>query len=61
MRTLKENLLWLHRFETVEELRVALLEFQRVYNSQWILHRHGYRTPDQVYADLTGPGLADAA
>lgn len=61
MRTLKENFLWLHHFETIEELRVALLEFQRVYNSQWILQRHGYRTPEQVYVDLTGPGLADAA
>jgi len=31
-RTLKENLLWGKTFATVEELRQALLEFQRTYN-----------------------------
>ena len=34
-RTLvKENLLWVRSFETIEELRLALLEFQRTYNSR---------------------------
>ena len=28
IRTLKENLLWVRRFETIEELRLALLEFK---------------------------------
>ena len=28
IRTLKENLLWVRSFETIEELRLALLEFQ---------------------------------
>ena len=32
IRTLKENLLWVRSFETIEELRLALLEFQRTYN-----------------------------
>ena len=31
LRTLKENLLWVRYFATVEELRLALLEFKRVY------------------------------
>ena len=51
IRTLKENLLWLRRFETIEELRRALLAFQRTYNQSWIIERHGYRTPAQVRAD----------
>ncbi len=60
IRTLKENLLWVRRFATVEELRQALLEFQRLYNRSWIVERHGYRTPAQVRADQLG-ALAAAA
>lgn len=48
IRTLKENLLWVRYFATIEELRLALLEFKRVYNEQWLLQRHNYQTPTQV-------------
>ncbi len=48
VRILKENLLWVRTFSTVEELRQALLEFQRTYNHYWILQCHGYKTPAQV-------------
>ncbi len=48
IRTLKENLLWIRRFDTIEDLRQALLEFQKTYNDTWIIQRHGYRTPAQV-------------
>ena len=43
IRTLKEHLLWIRWFETVEELRQDLLEFQRAYNEKWIIARsiHG--------------------
>ena len=51
IRTLKENLVWLRRFETIEELRRALPAFQRTYNQSWIIERHGYKTPAQVRAD----------
>jgi transposase InsO family protein len=54
IRTLKENLLWVRRFETVEELRLALIAFRRTYNHTWIIERHGYRTPAQVRADQLG-------
>ena len=54
IRTLKENLLWVRRFATIEELRQALIEFQRLYNRTWIVQRHGYRTPAQVRADQLG-------
>ena len=60
IRTLKENLLWVRRFATVEELRQALLEFRRCYNATWIVERHGYRTPAQVRADQLA-ALATAA
>jgi transposase InsO family protein len=48
IRTLKENLLWVRRFETIEELRLALLAFRQTYNRTWIIERHGHKTPAQV-------------
>src|SRR4051795_11140105 len=39
--------LWVRRFETVEELRLALIAFRRTYNHTWIIERHGYKTPAQ--------------
>lgn len=50
VRTLKEQMLWLHRFETVEELRMALQDFRVRYNRGWIVERHGYQTPTAVRA-----------
>src|SRR3954451_14406618 len=37
IRTLKENLLWVRHFATVEELRLALIAFKRTYNQTWII------------------------
>ena len=48
---LKENLLWVRTFDTIEELRAALVEFATRYNETWLVARHGYRTPAQVRAD----------
>ena len=53
-RTLKEQLLWIRTFHTVEELRLALHAFKDHYNHRWLIERHGHRTPAQVRADLTG-------
>src|SRR3954447_22137374 len=47
IRKLKENLLWVRTFETVEELRQALLTFRETYNTTWLIERHGFLTPDQ--------------
>jgi putative transposase len=49
-KPLKENLLWLRTFDTIEELRAALVEFATRYNETWLVARHGYRTPAQVRA-----------
>ena len=54
IRTLKENLLWVRSFETIEALRLALLEFKRTYNEQWMLEKYDYRSPAQVRRDLLG-------
>ena len=45
IRTLKENLLWVRTFATIEELRQALLAFRDSYNTTWLIERHGYLTP----------------
>ena len=55
IRTLKENLLWVRHFATVEELRLALLAFKRTYNQTWIIERHGSKTPAQIRDDQIGP------
>jgi transposase InsO family protein len=47
IRTLKENLLWVRSFETIEELRQALLDFRQTYNTTWLIERHGFLTPAQ--------------
>ena len=51
IRTLKENLLWVRTFHTVEELRLALLDFRRTYNEHWLIERHGHRSPAQFRRD----------
>jgi transposase InsO family protein len=47
IRTLKENLLWVRTFETIEELRQSLLAFRETYNTTWLIERHGFLTPAQ--------------
>jgi transposase InsO family protein len=51
IRTLKENLLWVQTFRTVEELRLALIDFRRTYNECWLIERHGHRSPAQFRRD----------
>jgi transposase InsO family protein len=48
IRTLKEQLLWVHSFATVEELRRALLAWAELYNQQWLIERHGFRSPAEA-------------
>jgi putative transposase len=51
-RTLKEQLLWVRRFRSLEELRCALRDFRQRYNESWILGRLNYRTPNQARRDF---------
>jgi putative transposase len=60
IRTLKENLLWVRTFETVEELRQALLAFQETYNTTWLVERHGFLSPAE-YRRRRLQSLAQAA
>jgi len=51
IRTLKENLLWVRIFDTVDELQAALQEFRLTYNERWLIERHGHRSPAQFRRD----------
>jgi putative transposase len=55
IRTLKENLLWVRTFDTVEELRQALLDFRETYNATWLIERHGFRPPSAIRQDQLSP------
>jgi len=58
IRTLKEQLLWVRTFRTVEELRQALAEFRERYNQRWIVQRLGYLTPAQARQQVLALGAA---
>jgi transposase InsO family protein len=47
IRTLKENLLWVRQFKTIEDPRQSLLMFRETYNTTWLIERHGYLSPNQ--------------
>lgn len=60
IRTLKENLLWVESFDTVEDLRHALLAFRDIYNTTWLIERHGYRPPAVLRASQLPPAALAA-
>lgn len=53
IRTPKENLLWVRWFDTIEDLRRALPEFQHTYNENWLIERHGHRPPAAIRREQT--------
>lgn len=57
-RTLKEQLLWVRHFETLEQLQQALLEFKETYNRRWLIGRLGYKPPRQARQDLLAEKIA---
>jgi putative transposase len=60
IRTLKENLLWVRTFDTVEQLRRALLEFRETYNAKWLIERHGFRPPSAIRSEQLSPAALAA-
>ena len=54
IRTLKENLLWVRSFATIEALRLALLAFKRTYNEQWMLENTTIEAPPRCDATSSG-------
>ncbi len=60
MRTLKEQLLWVETFDTIEELRLALIDFMHRYNHEWLVQKHGHITPAEARAKLSQPAALAA-
>jgi putative transposase len=51
IRTLKEQCLYLHRFQTLDEARTTIAGFMARYNHEWLIERHGHRSPAHVRAE----------
>jgi putative transposase len=49
IRTLKEQCLWAELHDTIDQLRLAVTGFVHSYNTQWLIGRHGHRTPKEAY------------
>jgi transposase InsO family protein len=61
VRTLKEQLLWVDTFDTVEALLAALQAFRAQYNASWLVQRHGHRSPAEVRAGFKPSTAAQEA
>ncbi|MGH9072135.1 MAG: IS3 family transposase [Acidimicrobiales bacterium] len=53
IKTLKEQLLWVQRFDTLDNLQQALHSFNQQYNQRWLVSKHGYVAPSHARALLT--------
>lgn len=49
IRTLKEQVIWTKRWDTIEALEAAVRAFVELYNREWLIERHGHRTPREAY------------
>ena len=47
-------------FDTVEELRQALLAFRETYNTSWLIERHGFQKPAAVRQNQLSPAALAA-
>ena len=51
-------MLWIERFDTLEQLRARIRRFASDYNQHWLLERHGHRTPAQARKRLRQAAMA---
>ena len=58
IQTLKAQVLWIERIDTLEQLRARIRQFAADYNEHSLLERHGYRTPRQAREALGQPAMA---
>jgi len=47
-KTLKLECLWIENFRDVEQARDVVGRWMETYNTQWLIERHGHRTPREV-------------
>ncbi len=48
MRTMKEELLWLHEWKSFDEVQNALQSWKDDYNANYLHSAHDYKSPDEV-------------
>ena len=60
IQTLKEQVLWIKRFETLKQLPTAVRAFGRTYNQHWLTERHGYLTPAETRERLRAAAATTA-
>jgi transposase InsO family protein len=53
MRTLKEQCVYLHHFESLEQARAIIAAFIARYNTHWLIERLGHRTAAPARAEAT--------
>jgi putative transposase len=53
IRTLKEQCLWARLYEDLDDLRQGVAQFVELYNTSWLIQRHGHRTPREAYLAAT--------
>jgi putative transposase len=58
VRTLKEQCIWSRPWRDVEELREGVRGFVELYNTCWLIERHGHRTPRGAYIAAMGKAAA---
>ncbi len=58
IRTLKEQCIWTKLWADVDELRQAVAAFVARYNAEWLIERHGHRTPREAYASAMAAAAA---
>ena len=52
---------YMRAFDTVEELRLALREWRQLYKAQWLVERHGHRSPAAVRREYRATSQSEAA
>ena len=57
---LKENPLWVRTFDSVEQLRHALLEFREIDHATWLIQRHRFPPPAAIRAQPLPPAAKEA-
>ena len=51
IRAVKEQILWIRNFDTIEDLTQKLGGFVDRCNAGWLCQRHGHKTPSQIDAE----------
>jgi transposase InsO family protein len=60
IQVLKEQVLWIERFDPLDQLRTAVRAFGRTYNQHWLIERHGYLSPTEAREHLRAQAAAAA-